>query len=138
MNSTHLTEPVTRHRLVGFGDWATMKPSLVQRVFGHLVRLATPVVEEYHSDLYWDAINLEAVLDRNLNQIETGTSFLYAVRTSGTNMEESALCSAEIGSPGLILYRITVEVDERMTWWIEIEDETNNVAALREAANASR
>lgn len=133
-NTTALTG---RHRLVGWGDWESVKPSLIQRVFGHMVRLAAPVVTEYHSDLYWDAVNLEAILDNGMNQTETATSFLYAVRTSGTNFGESALCSAEIGSPGLILYTITVEIDDRRCWWIEITDETDNVEALRSAARKS-
>lgn len=46
---------IETHRLVGWGDFEDLHDQIRSRLFGHLARLAAPVVVEYHSDLYRDA-----------------------------------------------------------------------------------
>lgn len=50
------------------------------KVFGELVKLASPVLAAYHSDLYHDAIWLEA----NLKGVEL--TFFFGFDESGTNI----------------------------------------------------
>jgi hypothetical protein len=119
-----------RTYLGGWGDWPDMKSSLIQRVFGHMLRLAGPVVKEFQSDLYHDALALEGILDRGMNAIETATSFHFAVRHHGTWTESMAITAAT-GNHGDLtrrLYQITVERDDRKAWWIEVEDVTDTIA----------
>lgn len=73
-----LTEP-TRHRI---GSWEFPKDAASIRavVFGHMVRLATPIVRHYVSDLYHDATWL--------TEHVTGDDarFLFAAREMGTTI----------------------------------------------------
>lgn len=103
-----------KHRLVGWGNFDTMRESILPRVFGYLVRLATHVAHEYHGDLFHDA----EWLRKNL----TGeTSFLYLVRYSGTNLGDSARLMFESLAYDAVLYNIDLSVDERGTWWLTVD-----------------
>lgn len=127
------TSPLdTEIPLVGWGEYRDLKDQIVCRTFGHMVRLAAPVVKEFLSDLYRDALGLETILDAGLNQIERGTSFFFAVRHSGTWLGEMALAadSQNHGDPTFRLYWITVGCDDRKAWTIEIEDRTGGGADL--------
>lgn len=127
------TSPIdTEIPLIGWGDYSTLKDQIASRTFGHMVRLATPVVKEYHSDLYIDAMNLPALIEQNMNAMETGTSFFYAVRKSGTFFGEMALAadSQNHGDSTFRLYWIHLSMDARKAWIIEIEDRTGGGADL--------
>jgi hypothetical protein len=115
--------------LVGWGSYADLKNQIMSRTFGHMVRLAAPVVKEYHSDLFIDALNLEANLDLGLNAVETGTSLYYAVRHSGTWMGDMAVTAATSnhGDPTFRLYHLSIGCDERQAWSITITDETDSI-----------
>ena len=71
-------------------------------LFGAMVRSATPVVREYHSDLFHDAQRLPELL--------TGQGgFWWAVRHSGTNTGDMALAQWEISPRGAVrLYWVEV------------------------------
>lgn len=116
--------------LVGWGSYTDLKDQIVARTFGHLVRLAAPVVKEYHSDLYWDAVNLGANLDLGLNAVETATSLYFVVRHSGTWFGEQAILAAtsNLGDKTLRLYHLDIGCDERQAWTITITDETDSIA----------
>lgn len=115
--------------LVGWGSYSDLKNQILSRTFGHMVRLAAPVVKEYHSDLFIDAMNLSANLDLGLNQMETATSMYYAVRHSGTWFGESAIycATSNHGDPTFRLYRLSIGCDERQSWSITITDETDSL-----------
>lgn len=116
--------------LVGWGSYTDLKSQILSRTFGHMVRLATPVVKEFHSDLFIDAMNLEANLDLGLNAVETGTSLYFAVRHSGTWFGEQAIHSATSnhGDSTFRLYHLSIGCDERQAWTIRITDETDTIA----------
>lgn len=104
------------HDLGGWGDFNTLRESLLPRIFGHMVQLATPVVKEFHGDLFHDAEWLR-------KNIDGPCSFEFLVRTSGTNVGESARIMVNIGAPGAILYRLTVAMEERrQSWSLTIEE----------------
>lgn len=115
------------YRLVGWGDDAEfIKGYVLPRVFGHLVRLAAPVVQEYHSDLYRDA----EWLPKNV----TGPCEMdFVVRPSGTHLGRVGgawnMARTYMGSPSNWtksdrFYRLALTVDERREWWLTITDVT--------------
>ena len=60
-----------------------IQSGIPQRLFGELVKLARPVVREFESDLYIDALWVrEHVLDEHSAPLE----FWYTVRHSGTHI----------------------------------------------------
>ncbi len=80
---------------------------LKQRIFGTLVQLAMPVVQEYQSDLYWDAEFVRS-------HVNEACTFWYVVRPSGTHTtkdREFAVIAAQ-GSIGSILYRCNLVQDD--------------------------
>jgi hypothetical protein len=100
MTTTTSTETVTE-RLTGWGTFEQLH--VLPLLFGQMVKRAIPVVQEYHSDLYHDAFWLE--------QNVTGeTEFDFLVRTSGTNIGNSARIGVEIGAPGGVFYRVKVYI----------------------------
>jgi len=125
------TSPLdTEIPLVGWGTYDQLKEQITVRTFGHMVRLAMPVVKEYHSDLYTDAMNLEGNLDLGLNAVETTTSVYFAVRHSGTWLGDTAVMAAtqNHGDKTLRLYHLSIGCDERQMWSITITDETDTIA----------
>jgi hypothetical protein len=108
--------PATTHdtvRLYGWEpNWAQAKRPVLALLFGHMVRRATPVMHEYQSDLYHDALWLE-------QHCVPGTSFDWLVRPSGTNLsthpdthQNCAHIGVRIGAgPGAVLYRVTLRDD---------------------------
>lgn len=111
------------HRLVGWGSWEDIGEDYVlPRVFGHLVRLAAPVVQEFHSDLYRDA----QWLPKNV----TGPCEVdFVVRHSGTylgingakwNMARTYITSPSNWSKGDRFYRLALTVDDRGEWSLTI------------------
>lgn len=85
---------VTDHRLYGWEpDWAFAQSPVKALLFGHMVRLATPVMHQYQSDLYHDATWLE-------HKLRPTHTFEWLVRPSGTNLSDDtdvARNSARIG-----------------------------------------
>lgn len=75
-------------RLVG---WTDMNHGVRALLFGHMVKLAMPVVREYLSDLYHDAQWLE-------ENVQGPREFDFLVRPSGTNIAESARTGVSIGA----------------------------------------
>lgn len=105
----------TVHDIGGWGDFDALRESLLPRIFGHMVQLATPVVEEFLGDLFHDAEWLR-------KNVTGPCSFGFMVRTSGTNLGESARIMGSIGAPGAILYRLTVAMEDRQRWSLTIEE----------------
>lgn len=46
-------------RLTGMGTFEDLRSSILALTFGEMVKLATPVLKRYHSDLFHDATTLE-------------------------------------------------------------------------------
>lgn len=87
-------------------EWDDASKSILQRVFGYMVKLATPVVTMYQGDLYWDAEFVRTMI--------TGPgSFDYLVRPNGTNIGVSAGMSVRgnCAEKGSRFYRITLVQD---------------------------
>lgn len=73
---------VGTEQLIDFGSaetWTEAKPYMMQRIFGALVKLAAPVVMEYHGDLFHDASFIR-------DEITGPCTFYFAVRASGTHI----------------------------------------------------
>jgi hypothetical protein len=110
------------HRLVGWGDFATLHHGILTRVFGFMVMAATPVVQEYHGDLFTDADMLRREMTHAFEeQGKTHHSFLYCVRHSGTNMGSSARFMYESLAYDAALYNFEVRVDARGEWHLRID-----------------
>lgn len=109
------------HRLVGYStDDRFIQECVLSRVFGHLVTLAAPVVQHYHSDLYQDA--------GWIKQHVTGPCEMdFVVRTYGTHLgmvgSDRSMAAAYLNSPSMQEenargYRLALTVDERREWWL--------------------
>ncbi len=127
-----------RIRLVG----ETPVRECIQLVFGELVKLAAPVVERFHSDLYWDAKWLDAHLEKGLSGIVLGVpcasdfSFFYGVDDHGTSIgTDEELVTLRCQRPDSRLYQLTLECEgsriredwpnpeERVgTWYLSIKE----------------
>lgn len=78
MNATN-TETVDTWSFGWCTDWTEAQHYVLQRIFGSLVRIAAPVVQEFHGDLFHDA--------EWLRQHLTGPmEFWFCARTSGTHI----------------------------------------------------
>lgn len=75
-------------RLVG---WCEFNDSVRALLFGHMVKLAKPIVQEYQSDLYHDAMWLA-------ENVTGARTFEWLVRPSGTNIDGSAEMGVKIGT----------------------------------------
>lgn len=103
----------TKHRLVGYGDFATLADSIKMRLFGHMVALAAPVVKEYHGDLLIDA--------EWVRSLEGEVSTLYTVRHSGTNLGMlSAPLSLALNPTNATMYGLSL-IDEGGQWYLLID-----------------
>lgn len=116
----HYAEIVGTHRLVGWGDYDTMRESILPRVFGFLVRAATPVVKEFHGDLFHDAEWLRTFLDAALAN-STYVQWNVCVRHSGTNVNGNAVMVFESFAYDAALYNFHLYMDDRREWWLEID-----------------
>lgn len=119
---THLTgNTVTTDHIVGqWGTFEELKGSILPRMFGHMVVLATPVVREYHGDLYHDATWLR-------ENVTGPLEFSYMVRTSGTNLGASADSMLSIGAPGAVFYTLRLHSEDNRVWWLSVtQHETAN------------
>ena len=121
------TEVTGNHRLVGWGDWETMSESVLPRVFGWLVMTATPVVREFHGDLFHDAEWLRAKMDEHFTSTSMPFRFEVCVRYSGTNLNvfgdsfESARAVFTSAAYNAALYLFEVHVDGRGEWTLSID-----------------
>jgi len=109
-----LTRPKTGDteavRLYGWSaDFAESKDTILARLFGEMVRRATPVVQEFQSDLYHD-------VDWLRRNVTGACEFDFLVRHSGTNIGESARIGVQIGAGrGFVLYHVAL-TEERGMW----------------------
>lgn len=105
---------VTETFLGGFGtDPAAL--GVNARAFGELVKLAAPVVTNYHSDLYRDAQWLQANLDADV--VGTALTFWYVVRSNGTHLTQDPkwLAAVRQAWPEALTYSVAV-VNRRRSW----------------------
>lgn len=99
-------------RLYGWEpDWTRAKRPVLALLFGEMVRRATPIMREYQSDLYHDALWME-------QHLTPGKSFDWLIRPSGTNLSDepdthknNAHIGVRIGAGDTaVLYRVTLRV----------------------------
>lgn len=88
---------------IGYQSGKTDVREVIENVFGQLVKLAQPVITDYRSDLYWDAVWLQE------NMTGSEFTFFWGVRKYGTHIGQD---SALIGRYADNLYSITVTCDE--------------------------
>lgn len=105
------TYPTTTIDLVGWGTFDDLSDSIPQRVFGELVKLAQPVLREFHSDLFWDA--------KAVTEIAGPTSFDYLVRPSGTTMGLFARDMFDVSGAGAVLYHVVLREEDRR-WVLDV------------------
>ncbi len=102
------------YRLWGFAE--TIEQPVISRLFGELVKRATPVVEHYHSDLYHDANWLTG-------HVTGPCEFLWMARQSGTEIGEIVKVymsvNMEPSSPA-IAYRVSL-LCERGEWTVRFD-----------------
>ena len=113
-------EVVGNHRLVGWGDWPPMRESVLPRVFGFMVRAATPVVREFHGDLFLDAEWLRRAMDEHFTATSEPFRFEYCVRYSGTNYAMGREMF-DLQTYDAALYLFEVQVDGRGEWHLSID-----------------
>jgi hypothetical protein len=90
---------------VRLSGWHPFNDGVRALLFGHMVKLAVPVVQHYHSDLYHDARWLE-------ENVSGPTEFDWLVRPSGTNIAGTAKIGVEIGAGETArFYRVRVFSD---------------------------
>lgn len=119
----HYADVVGNHRLVGWGDFATLHSAILMRTFGFIVQAAMPVVKEFHGDLFYDAEWLRREFTQAFEvEGKTKHDFMVCVRHSGTQVGG--------GSPRLMfeslaydaaLYLFEVQVDGRGEWHLSID-----------------
>lgn len=115
------TSLTSEHRLVGWGTFEDLSSSILALLFGHMVRLAAPVVEEYHSDLFHDAEWIR-------KNVTGPTSFDFVVRTSGTHVGQIARVAFDSYAPGGILYTLDLypvtngRSERNSDWWLRITE----------------
>jgi len=122
----HIMNNVITHDLGGWGSFLVLRESLLARIFGHMVQLATPVVNEYHGDLFHDAEWLR-------KNVDGPCSFDFLVRYSGTNLNESARHMSAAGAPGGVLYNLTVSMEDRGRWSLTVTDKAICPVVVRQA-----
>lgn len=83
-----------------------------QFIFGKMVASAAPVVREYHSDLYHDALSLEGFLAKE-------SPFYFVVRKYGTHLlsHNGVNAHLQVTSSDCRVYRISLHVDDATGYW---------------------
>ncbi len=82
-------------------------------LFGYLVRLARPVQENYHSDLYHDAMWITS-------NVTDATEFEFVVRQNGTHIgTDAASLFRAAGDPTAIAYTLKL-TRVRHAWYLTI------------------
>lgn len=106
----------TRIRLYGYVDnFAEGSRPIRALLFGEMVRRAMPVMHEYQSDLFHDALWIE-------EYVNGPTTFDWLIRPSGTNLsthpdpsQNMARIGVRIGAgDGAVFYVVNVDVDRGM------------------------
>lgn len=113
-------------RLVGWGTFEELASSIKQLTFGELVKLATPVLKRYHSDLWHDAKWLELHLQDNAQE---GVTWYYATCDSGTAIgtERSYIAIRIEGHAEGQLWRCRIMQDGKGAWYFNATDITDEV-----------
>lgn len=95
-------------------DHPTVVTSTLALAFGHLMNLAVPVVKQFRSDWYHDALWLA----------EWGSDpapFFFVVRESGTLIgRDERLLLSQVGKA----YKVTIALGDRNWWTMTIEEVT--------------
>lgn len=119
LGATTISETIA---LVGWGTFDDLARQIKARLFGELVRRSQTVVEEYHLDLFSDAMRI--------NEEVTGPcEFDWLVRRHGTYLSfDSDYANMARGMAGIestnvltTLYRVKVWCDESRATTSEIE-----------------
>lgn len=96
----------------------TMYGNDPQVIFAALVRIATPILEDFHSDLYWDVVRLQE-LDLTIEH-----TLFYLVGKNGTTWADNyaqAISLSKHGRPHIfrILYKRHDTLNKCFTFTIE-------------------
>jgi len=102
-------------RLVGWGTFEELASSIKSLTFGELVKLATPILTRYHSDLWHDAQWLEAYLEVNIRE---GTVWYFAADDSGTAIgTDASYIKQRLNAPASRMWECRVGMDDNRAWY---------------------
>jgi len=104
-----------RHRLYGAVPDGECSDPVRAAIFGHMVRLARPILVRYQSDLYHDAMWLASVID--------ACTFYYLIRPGTLIYRDAVDADAVAHQLGAVLYRFDLTQD-RGTWYLAINRAT--------------
>ena len=88
--------------------------TLYSSVYGELIKLAMPIIKEYHGDLYYDAQWVEKWLEELAT---TSEPFYYGVRVSGTHIGTDGNIIADHNTG---VYKLTIYNLDSI-WYVDIE-----------------
>lgn len=94
---------------LGYDNTRTDVIPAMTKVFGHLVRLAAPVLTHHHGDLYHDALWLHG------NAHGRAFAFYWSVGESGTSIGLAPEALSRTHG-----YRVIVSLDERYRTWLTV------------------
>jgi hypothetical protein len=105
------------HKLLYNSGDAFTSPALI---FDHLVRLAQPIMQDYHSDLFHDAM----WLNEYVNNIEPGESktFYWYLADSHTHISAEPLPENCVSSKDHV-FTFTVSMELASWWQLTIQEE---------------
>lgn len=112
---------VTLTHLVGWTH-SPIDGGVPQRAFAELLKIAIPVVKDYHSDIFHDAVWLHD----NVTDDSTLT-FVYVVRENGTHLTLDASWSRAVvesfqNDRGARVFSGAIVCDERGAWTLALSE----------------
>jgi hypothetical protein len=126
------TTTMETHSILSWSGLPMNLTDIRQGVFGHLARLAAPIIEHYHSDLYWDAMWIEKHLTADAGDT---FSFYFSIDNCGTLIGTDA----ELVLQRKNAYRMTAKaIDGKGTLTIEPLADAGEVLALVNGARTAR
>lgn len=114
------------HKLLYQGD--TKPFSEPQHIFAHMVRLAQPIMTDFHSDLWHDAL----WLSKHASTVVPGAAlhFYWSLGPTHTWLGDHPIADPYDGS---VLYHFTLYLDEYTHWWTLVIDQEERTPITRKA-----
>lgn len=125
--------PPTSHTMLTTltsGEWRDVWSTVRSETWAALAKLAWPVLEIHHGDLYHDAMYLDQILPPCSAKTDLaklagrGVEFFYAVNPSGTQITfDRTEAEGRAGSDGR-LYVVTLRPTDKLAWQLVVTEDT--------------